>query len=234
MTSVRNAPSLFGDGRIDAIPDATILAGAARPDAPGQPGLSGHANLTNGRVGRFGWKADTASLSQFVGDAFRNELGLTNPAAPVDIQPAPAAGCGRLTGGPELAGSIVGDVAAYLASLPAPTSSGGAPTVFTQLGCGACHVPDLGGVPLYSDLLLHDMGGALNDGVIQGDARGQDWRTTPLWGLAQRQRFLHDGRARTLEAAILAHGGQADPVVQRFRALSPAERSALLAFLSTL
>jgi CxxC motif-containing protein (DUF1111 family) len=234
MTSVRNAPPLFGDGRIDTIPDAIILAGAAAQEVPGQPRLNGHANLTSGRVGRFGWKADTASLAQFVGDAFRNELGLTNPAAPVDIQPASAAGCGRLTGDPELAGSIVADVAAYLASLPAPTSSGGDPTVFTQLGCGACHVPDLGGVPLYSDLLLHDMGGALNDGVIQNDARGQDWRTTPLWGLAQRQRFLHDGRARTIEAAILAHGGQADPVVQRFRALPPAERSALLAFLSTL
>ena len=102
------------------------------------------------------------------------------------------------------------------------------------MGCAACHVPDLGGVPLYSDLLVHDMGPVLDDGVVQGAARGADWRTTPLWGLRDRPRLLHDGRARSIEAAILAHGGEAEAAAQRFRGLSAAERSALLEFLKTL
>ena len=89
-------------------------------------------------------------------------------------------------------------------------------------------------MPLYSDLLLNEMGRALDDGVTQGQARVQDWRTTPLWGLRQRERFLHDARARTIEAAILANSGEAEPVLERFRALSSAERQALLSFLGTL
>jgi CxxC motif-containing protein (DUF1111 family) len=124
-------------------------------------------------------------------------------------------------------------VAAYIGSLPAPAPSRGDPTQFTALGCGTCHVPSLGGVPLYSDLLLHDMGRALDDGVLQGAATGKDWRTTPLWGLSQRARLLHDGRAASVEAAILAHGGEAESAMQRFRAAPDAERRALLAFLSS-
>jgi CxxC motif-containing protein (DUF1111 family) len=89
-------------------------------------------------------------------------------------------------------------------------------------------------VPLYSDLLLHDMGGTLDDGVVQGQASGHDWRTAPLWGLGQRTRFLHDGRARSLEAAIVGHGGEVAPTVARYRALSADDRAALLAFLATL
>jgi CxxC motif-containing protein (DUF1111 family) len=127
-------------------------------------------------------------------------------------------------------------VVAYITSLKAPSTTieRGDPTVFDQVGCNACHVADLGGQTLYSDLLLHDMGRALDDAVPQGSAAGKDWRTTPLVGLGQRSRLLHDGRARSIEAAILAHGGEADAGVQRFRALSATERGALLAFLSTL
>jgi CxxC motif-containing protein (DUF1111 family) len=78
------------------------------------------------------------------------------------------------------------------------------------------------------------MGPVLDDGVIQGDAAGRDWRTTPLWGLGQRLRFLHDGRARTIQAAIQAHGGEATHAVQQFGALSPDAKAALLTFLSSL
>jgi CxxC motif-containing protein (DUF1111 family) len=114
--------------------------------------------------------------------------------------------------------------------------------VFQRTGCASCHVstlqstlqPDTGGVPLYSDLLLHDMGPALDDGVVQGSAGGRDWRTTPLWGLSDRKRFLHDGRAGNLEAAILAHGGEANAAQQRFRSLSNDERRSLLEYLRTL
>lgn len=146
----------------------------------------------------------------------------------------PAGACGALTGSPELEGSIVDDVVAYITNLPAPAVRAGDASVFTQIGCAACHRPTLGGYPLYSDLLLHNMGKALDDGFAQADASGKDWRTTSLWGLSLRTRFLHDGRAQTVEAAILAHGGEADAVVQRFRALSGPNRAALLAFLSTL
>ena len=138
VTSVRNAPSLFGDGRLDAIPDAVILAGAV----PRADGILGRPNLVDGRVSRFGWKTDTLSLRQFVGEAFRNELGITTPIAPTDFQPAGA--CGGLTGGPEVDGSIVADVVAYVASLPAPAPGRGDPTLFNQVGCGECHVPSLG------------------------------------------------------------------------------------------
>jgi CxxC motif-containing protein (DUF1111 family) len=87
---------------------------------------------------------------------------------------------------------------------------------------------------LYSDLLLHNLGPDLDDKVVQGQATGADWRTTPLWGLGTRPRLLHDRRAHTLTAAILAHGGEAASAVRRFRTLSNSERDTLLAFLRSL
>jgi CxxC motif-containing protein (DUF1111 family) len=89
-------------------------------------------------------------------------------------------------------------------------------------------------VNLYSDLLLHDMGPALDDHVVQGRASGSDWRTAPLWGLSSRTRYLHDGRATTLTAAIEAHGGEAAAARKRFIALPAKERANLLAFLQSL
>jgi CxxC motif-containing protein (DUF1111 family) len=91
-----------------------------------------------------------------------------------------------------------------------------------------------GEVLLYSDLLLHDMGPALDDKITQGEATGADWRTTPLVALRLRERFLHDGRAATLRDAILAHGGEAEIVRRRFFELDEPEQAALYRFLSTL
>ncbi len=247
VTSVRNAPPLFGLGLIDAIPDEVILAGAV----PRGDGVHGRPNIVTGpdgrpAVGRFGWKADTATLAQFVAEAYRNELGITNPLAPADLIPAPAEDDERCAGeaaGPEDDGTIARATTAFVASLVAPVrpaehlAPAGA-AIFRRTGCAACHVPSLRAgdqeVPLYSDLLLHDMGPALDDGVPQGQATGRDWRTTPLWGLGDRVRYLHDGRARTIPAAILAHGGEAEQAVQRFRKLTADERAALLAFLAAL
>jgi CxxC motif-containing protein (DUF1111 family) len=230
VTSVRNAPPLFGDGLLDAIPESAILAGAV----PQADSILGRANLVDGRVGRFGWKADTPGLRQFVAEAFRNELGITSPLVPTDL--APTGICGSAAPEPKASTSIIADVVAFIDQLPPPSPGTGDATVFRQIGCDACHMPSLGHeLPAaYSDLLVHDMGRALDDGVVQGAARGQDWRTTPLWGLSQRVRFLHDGRARTVEAAIAAHGGEADPAAQRFRQLSPTDREALLVFLRQL
>jgi uncharacterized integral membrane protein (TIGR00698 family) len=110
--------------------------------------------------------------------------------------------------------------------------------VFNAVGCAKCHVPSLRGingvVPLYSDLLLHDMGPALDDKIIQGNASGADWRTTPLLGLHTRSRFLHDGRASTLSAAVLDHGGEAEIVKRRFFELDESDQQAVYAFIKSL
>jgi CxxC motif-containing protein (DUF1111 family) len=241
VISIRNAPPLYGMGWIESIADETIRAGAAaRPD------LKGRVNIVAGpdgseRVGRFGWKAGTATLDQFVGRAFRNELGLTNPLEPVDLVSSDA--CGDDETVLDDSGAIVRAVATYVATL-APPVSAGAPhagtgaELFEASGCAGCHTPALPGaggeVALYSDLLLHDMGGSLADGVTEGSATGVDWRTTPLWGLGLRQRFLHDGRATTIREAILAHGGDAAAARDAFHQLPAEDQADLLAFLSGL
>ncbi len=120
VTSVRGAMALFGLGLIETIPDDVVLAIAARPGAPGHPNRVRDAKGRE-QLGRFGWKADTAELEQFVADAFRNELGITSPLAPVDLVP-PTPGCTRST--LEDAGYAVRAVTAYIRSLPPPPSSG--------------------------------------------------------------------------------------------------------------
>jgi CxxC motif-containing protein (DUF1111 family) len=249
ITSVRNAPALFGLGLLDAIPDEAILAGAVpRGDGvQGRPHLVADGPAGGQRVGRFGWKADVATLERFVAEAFRNEHGVTSPLAPDDLLPAGPVACPGASGaGPEDDGTKVRAVTSFVAALPAPTGRPDADgslvtqgaAVFRATGCIACHTASLpgpqGDVRLYSDLLLHDMGPALDDGVVQGNASGRDWRTTPLWGLGARTRYLHDGRARTVRAAIQAHGGEAAPAAARFRDLPAPERDALLAFLDSL
>jgi CxxC motif-containing protein (DUF1111 family) len=238
VTSVRNTPALFGAGAIDAIPDSAIIAGAAA-----KYGVSGRPNLVRGsdgrrHVGRFGWKASTPALERFVAEALRDELGVTSPLAPVASVPGQRRGCEAQSSDPEIDRDAVEALTAFVAALQSPQPPDG-PTageaVFQEIGCAACHTPTLGSgsrrVTLYSDLLLHDVGPVLDDRVVQGSATGPEWRTTPLWGLADRKRLLHDGRATTIEAAILAHGGEAQRARDRFRALSPQRRRSLLAFL---
>jgi CxxC motif-containing protein (DUF1111 family) len=245
VTSVRNAPALFGLGPIDLVSDETILAQTLLQ----ADGVQGRPNIVLDkdrvpRVGRFGWKAATASLESFVAEAFLNEHGVTSQLAPTDLQPGPANGADRCVGEAatlEDDGTLVAAVTAFVASLPAPRPTSSRPLgqqVFERSGCAACHRSTLessgGEIHLYSDLLLHDMGPALDDAVVQGDATGRDWRTTPLWGLGSRHRFLHDGRATTLPAAIFAHGGEASRSVERFRDLTSDERSDLMSFLASL
>jgi CxxC motif-containing protein (DUF1111 family) len=249
VTSVRAAPQLYGLGLVDEISDDTIRQGAAA-EAEAVRGRTNFGIASSGQqaVGRFGWKADTADLQMFVAGALRTEQGVTNPLAPEDMVPTLPAGaspCAGQSTTPKDDGRRVQALSAFVASLPAPLRGDSSdPAIahgadlFEQTGCAACHTPAMqsaaGPVPLYSDLLLHDMGSDLDDGVVEGNARGTDWRTTPLWGLGQRTRYLHDGRARTLPAAINAHGGQAAAAVAAFRALDPDEHAALLAFLASL
>jgi hypothetical protein len=243
VISTRNTPPLFGLGLIEAIQDEAILAEAAkRGQGAGRPNIVTDRQGTK-RPGRFGWKADTASLEQFVAEAFRNELGMTNPLAPIDLVP-PLGDCGgAATAAIELDGTAIRAVAAFIASLPPPLPAAGEQDaigriLFSAAGCAACHAPALlgpaGEVRLYSDLLLHAMGPGLNDGIVQGEASGQDWRTTPLWGLGMRRRFLHDGRARSIEDAILAHDGEGRQAAATFSQLTRWEQDALLTFLLSL
>lgn len=253
---------LFGAGLIEAIPDATLAAAAAadKPD-----GVRGRVSLVNDvttgvqRVGRFGWKAQQATLLAFSADAFVNELGITNRFFPEENAPngntALLARADQIQDPEDTADSTgladVDRAAAFMRLLAAPprgpvsadTTAG--ERVFTSINCTACHTPALTTgpstvaalsrktVPLYSDLLLHDMG-ALGDGIAQGAAGPRDMRTAPLWGLGRRPAYLHDGRTGSLDAAIKAHDGEASAARTRYTQLDATRRRQLLAFLRSL
>jgi CxxC motif-containing protein (DUF1111 family) len=264
LMSQRNTPALFGANLIDAIPERAILAnakaqrikwGMASPSDDGAP-VGRALRLPNGKIGRFGWKAQMASLSDFVRAACANELGLSNPSA---AQPTPlyttvavrSAGhdltdeqCDQLT-------TFCAALARPVESLPRGVTAAQAATgraLFTSVGCAECHTPKLGDVDgVYSDLLLHRMGRDLVGGGYYGEPiiaslgaapiEGpgvMEWRTPPLWGVADSAPYMHDGRAATLEQAIQLHGGQGARASQHFAALARFEQEQLIAFLRTL
>jgi mono/diheme cytochrome c family protein len=248
LTSRRSAMTLRGTALIDDIVLSDIIAAqAAEPAA-----VRGRLNvLADGRVGRFGWKAQTPTLVEFMGEAFRDESGLTNPLAARDL----VSGCGAAVPKPEADGVALTSLTAFLNTIDPPPPSGATlsspgASLFASIGCATCHKPSyriLGStapnplVPtviltafLYSDLLLHDMGAGLADGFEQGSATGSEFRTAPLWGVSARQHFLHDGRAATILDAIGMHGGQATAASDAFNTLSAADRQAILDFLSSI
>jgi CxxC motif-containing protein (DUF1111 family) len=235
LVSQRNAMTLRGIGLVDTIVLGDVLANMANepPAVRGRPNV-----LADGRMGKFGWKAEVATLVEFMGAAFRNELGLTNPLEPRDE----VRGCGANQNSPEVDALALQAAAKFLNTLdpPAPaatcTGSAGA-ALFQSVGCASCHTPAMPGpgarqmVQLYSDLLLHDMGPGLADQMRQGSAQGNEWRTTPLWKASERGKFMHDGRALTLTEAIQAHAGQGQAARDAFAALDSASKQALLGFL---
>lgn len=211
--------------------------------------------------GRFSRKAQVSSLLQQVVEAYHQDMGVTSDFLPVENR-NPLEGSGTSSADPapdpEVPESTVRAVVDYIRMLapPRPAEVTGelvrGREAFREVGCEACHVPMLQtgphaiealafrDVPLYSDLLLHDMGEELADGRPDGDATGREWRTAPLWGLRVVRDFLdgdafflHDGRASTVEEAILFHGGEAAAARAAFEALSEADREALLAFVRT-
>jgi CxxC motif-containing protein (DUF1111 family) len=233
VVSKRSAMTVRGTGLIDFVQDRDILAVQAAQPAD----VRGKVNrLDDGRIGRFGWKAQIATLVEFMGDAFRTEMGVTNPLAPNDL----VTGCGSNWVKPEIDGMPMQVVTAFLESVDPPVpaatclSSAGAST-FAAVGCASCHTPSYPGpsrtINLYSDLLLHDMGPALADQVPAASATGSDFRTMPLWRVSERSHFLHDGRAASIPAAIAAHGGQAAASLAAYQALTPADQQAVLDFL---
>jgi CxxC motif-containing protein (DUF1111 family) len=218
------------------------------PGTPFHQHVKGQDNL----IGRFGFKARVATLDEFSADAFQGDMGMTSPLRPVEL-PNPDGLSDDKHPGPDVDLETVNAVADYLRLLEiplrSPASSEGA-RLFLQTGCAACHVPSLktrsdypiaalAGVdaPVYSDLLLHDMGVALADGQVEGQAGPREWRTAPLIGVGLVRDLLHDGRAHSVEEAVLLHaseGSEANATVSRFRALSEADRQALLLFVEAL
>ena len=271
QVSQRNTPALFGTGLIDAISDEAIIAHQREhSDAATLVGLNSAkdgrvrgrvARLVDGRVGRFGWKGEFATLGEFVRAACANELGLSNPSRP---QPTPLGTPMALgstsTAGFDLTEAQCEQLTDFCRALGKPDAS--TPTdpaakaqveagrlAFASVGCADCHSPTLGPVAgIYSDLLLHDMGidlesapGAYGEPPVPApefaaDSRpnSAEWRTPPLWGIADSAPYLHDGRAPTLDEAISLHGGEAQGVANRFKALPPDEQQAILAFLGSL
>lgn len=214
------------------------------------------------RLGRFGWKASQPNLRQQTAGAFLGDMGITSTlfpdencsAAQLDCQAAPNGG------NPEITDDDLRKVVLYVQSLAVPARRNWADQEvllgkqrFEEIGCVACHVPKFttgtgGDLPAlsgqvirpYTDLLLHDMGDGLADGRPDHEATGKEWRTPPLWGVGlievvnQHTYYLHDGRARNLEEAILWHQGEAQQANERFQRLPKADRQAVLAFLRSL
>ena len=214
-------------------------------------------------LGRFGWKANQPSLRQQTAAAAHGDIGLTTSMyafenVAEDQTAAAAAPSGATAGQPELRDDFLDKLTFYLQVLavPAPRESPNAAAgaaLFARVGCTGCHAPalatgDFAAVPVlahqqihpFTDLLLHDMGEDLADGRPDFEALGNEWRTPPLWGIGltstvnRHTRFLHDGRARSLEEAVLWHGGEARAARERFMALARPERRALLDFLQSL
>lgn len=244
VTSLRNSPALYDDGAIDGLTDAAIAAGAVTyPD-----GVHGRPNWVDAgdgvlHAGRFGWKGEIAHLTTFVGQALRNEMGVTNPIFPRDLASTkpPERPCAGESAGPKDDGTQIRQIAAFVATLKTPSASHAnedrtGSELFASTGCEECHSARFhsGADALYSDFLLHDMGPSLDDGIIQGQAQGRDWRTTALRGAGLRRRFLHDGRATTIADAVLAHDGEATSAVRKYRALDAASQQALIRFVSSL
>ncbi|MBK1713072.1 thiol oxidoreductase [Rubrivivax gelatinosus] len=258
LLSPRVGSVVYGLGLLQAVPDAALqaLARTPRPD-----GIRGRLNRVwdpvtqRPAIGRFGWKANAASVQAQVLQAALGDLGLTSDVLPAaNCMPAQTACRARARHEEvDLAPAEVQALAFYMSRLapPAPRKAGD-PAVergrrlFEQANCSACHLPALpqpaGAEPAaaYTDLLLHDMGPGLADGRPDFRAGGRDWRTAPLWGIGLvptvngHSEYLHDGRARNLHEAVLWHDGEARQSRRRFERMTAADQGALLAFLASL
>ncbi len=206
-----------------------------------------------GLVGRFGLKARIATLDDFTADAFQGDMGITSPMRPVEL-PNPDGLTDDDRPGVDTTLDVVNDIAAYMRLLAIPRrdlpSDPTGAALFVAARCAVCHAPSLRtradypiaaladvDAPVFTDFLLHDLGTALADGLDEGGASSREWRTAPLIGLCFDHVLLHDGRARTIEDAVLAHdgeGSEARASIALFRGLSSVEKAALLAYVGAL
>ena len=272
IRALRAALNTLGDGFVEAIDDSTLQAIAANQPNISYGQIHGEAILVpvleapgHTRVGRFGWKDQHSSLLSFVGDAYLNEMGVTNRLRPKDTTTV-----GKITADPEdvpdslgladidhfaqfIRGTKVPPRDVVLAATP-DAQAGQA--IFENIGCSTCHVstivtapagtvinggtfavpPALGNkiIHPYSDFLLHDIG--TGDGIVQAGPQdtANKLRTSALWGLRMRPRFMHDLKSLSLENAIERHRGEAESVEHGFDELSPQEKQQVLAFLNSL
>jgi CxxC motif-containing protein (DUF1111 family) len=282
--SFRIPLQMFGLGLIDSIQDREILAQHDATASLRAPlGIQGHPNRSgnDNTITRFGWKAQNKSITMFAAEAYNVEMGITNELFPTQKEEDP--GCNG-PGKPEPNDvtrtqtndkgnqafnnpkHILADWMQFQILMrfmadpqpdPHPTASAiRGRVVFSDVGCGLCHTPQMQTAPvmnsavlqdrpvnLFSDLLVHHMGGGLADDIIQGAAGPDEFRTVPLWGVGQRMFFLHDGRTSDLLVAIKEHfspktaaypASEANAVVSNFVRLPPADQQAILDFLRSL
>ncbi len=209
--------------------------------------------VENGKYpGRFGKKGATYDLLQQTAQAYNQDIGVTSTFEPFDTYSG-------LESDPEIPNQTIQDVVFYLKTLKVPVprnenaeiASG--KVLFNSIGCSKCHRPEMktGFSSIaalsnktffpYSDFLLHDMGAGLDDGYTEGAAKTYEWRTPPLWGLGLSKNsqggeyfLLHDGRAKSIEEAILLHGGEGNQSRESFHQLTPDEKKNLIQFLESL
>lgn len=264
MMSPRMAPPFFGLGLLQNIPEQTILSFADENDANGD-GISGRANyvwdpvLHKKMIGRFGLKANTATILTQVAGAYNQDMGITNYVFPLESSNNQSQYDG-LNDDVELPDSLLNAAAFYIRTLSVPARRNVAnpitlagEQIFKQINCSSCHIPTIQtGVDVtlaavsnqrihpYTDLLLHDMGPGLADNRPDFLASGTEWKTPALWGIGLFPKtngvpfYLHDGRARTLEEAILWHGGEGEQAKQKFTQLSSEDRNKLIKFIQSL
>ena len=253
--ALRAAPLLFGWGLLERT-DPTMLAHFDDPQDRDGDGISGRAARVtggddDGAIGLLGWKGGHSRLRAQIDAALTHDMGVTSRACQ---GPALDNNDETTECTPEISAAELDALTSYVAGIGVPNRRDGATlhgqTLFGQAGCARCHVPVLQTLPAdqpeldrqwlwaFTDLMLHDMGPQLADPGDSPSAR--EWRTAPLWGVGLAEQwlpdrgFLHDGRARTLEEAVLWHGGEAERSRDAFAALSAEERAALLAFVRAL
>jgi CxxC motif-containing protein (DUF1111 family) len=251
--SVRNAPPVFGLGLLARVPESALRAIAAENGGR----LNAVWSVEGRRItlGRFGLKANQPSLRQQNANAFVEDLGITSSLFPTETCTAAQTECRAAIAGrsaPELSDLQLSAVTLYIEALAPPSrrvadtpEARAGEALFRSAGCASCHreslpLDDGTTIAPYTDLALHDLGDGLSDGREDFAAGPRDWRTAPLWGLGLAGKngdganYLHDGRARNLVEAILWHGGEAQHASDLFRAMSRAERDALIHFLNSL
>ena len=263
----RVAPGVYGMGLLEAVDAETVLA-AADPDDGDGDGISGRPNMVPDggggapQLGRFGWKAGVPTVKAQVAGAFLGDIGITSPLHPDHGHTGRQAALDGLPNGgePEVDESKLDRITLYCQLLAVPARRAWmdgevrrGKLLFREAGCASCHLERMETgeshpvellrnqtIHPYTDMLLHDMGEGLADGMAVYEASGSEWRTPPLWGIGLVEtvnghtRFLHDGRARNLQEAILWHGGEALPSREAYAALPPEDRKAVLAFLGSL
>jgi CxxC motif-containing protein (DUF1111 family) len=266
MTSLRIASPIFGLGLLEAVPESTVLEIARKQQAlgfNGRPNYVWDVSTRQMTFGRYGWKANVATLTHQVASAAIGDMGLASRWYPDQNCPPVQEVCARQLPGnvPELGGFEIDSLVLWLRGLAVPARRDVTDAefrrgeqLFASAQCTVCHVPELKTatsfpalpqlanqtVRAYTDLLLHDMGEELADGRPDFKASGRDWRTQSLWGLGLSERasggpaLLHDGRARSVSEAILWHGGEALRSRETYRAMSKEERQALLKFVSSI